>query len=166
MSDPHAVVVRGMEPSDYEALWEIWTCPEVVRQTLSLPFMSRAEAQQKLANPPAGFRALVAEVDGRVVGQAGLHTYQGRRAHVGQVGIMVHDDYAGRGVGSALMAALIKLAEDWLGLTRLELKVYTDNAAAIHLYEKFGFVVEGTKRRYALRDGAYGDVYVMARLRE
>lgn len=48
----------------------------------------------------------------------------------------------------------------------IELSVYTDNAPAIHLYEKFGFVVEGTARQYALRGGVYVDAHLMARLRD
>jgi len=36
---------------------------------------------------------------------------------------------------------------------------------AIALYEKFGFEVEGTHRRYAFRNGEYVDAYSMARLR-
>lgn len=78
---------------------------------------------------------------------------------------MVHDDYTRRGIGSALLAAIIDLAENWLGLTRLELEVFVDNEPAIRLYEKYGFVIEGTKRRYALRDGVYVDTHVMARLK-
>jgi putative acetyltransferase len=45
------------------------------------------------------------------------------------------------------------------------LEVYTDNAPALRLYRKFGFEIEGTKRRYALRDGVFVDAHVMARLR-
>jgi len=44
------------------------------------------------------------------------------------------------------------------------LTVYTDNAAAIALYRKFGFELEGTHRAYGLRDGRYADVHAMARL--
>jgi putative acetyltransferase len=43
--------------------------------------------------------------------------------------------------------------------------VYTDNAAAIALYKKFGFEIEGTHRRYAFRNGEYVDAYSMAHLR-
>jgi len=43
---------------------------------------------------------------------------------------------------------------------------YTDNAAAIHLYEKFGFVIEGTKRKYAFREDEYVDAHVMARVKD
>jgi putative acetyltransferase len=47
----------------------------------------------------------------------------------------------------------------------MELTVYTDNAAAIRLYEKFGFEKEGLLRSFGYRDGQYVDVYTMARLR-
>jgi RimJ/RimL family protein N-acetyltransferase len=69
------------------------------------------------------------------------------------------------GVGTALMEAALDLADNWLDLTRIELSVYTDNAAGTALYEKFGFEIEGTHRRYAFRNGDYVDAYSMARLR-
>jgi len=52
-----------------------------------------------------------------------------------------------------------------MNVTRIEIEVYTDNVPAIALYEKHGFVVEGTCRNYAFRDGRYVDAHVMARLR-
>jgi putative acetyltransferase len=64
------------------------------------------------------------------------------------------------------LEAAIDLSEKWLNLTRLDLQVYTDNAAAVHLYQKFGFQIEGTLRRYAYRDGKYMDSYAMAWVRE
>jgi putative acetyltransferase len=63
------------------------------------------------------------------------------------------------------MAAAVDLADNWLNLTRLELEVYADNEAGIHLYERFGFVVEGTMRQHAFRDGVYVDSIMMGRLR-
>ncbi len=77
----------------------------------------------------------------------------------------VRDDWQGKGIGTALMEAALDLADNWLNLTRVELSVFTENAAAIALYEKFGFEVEGTHRRYAFRNGAYVDSYSMARVR-
>jgi putative acetyltransferase len=59
---------------------------------------------------------------------------------------------------------MIDLADNWLGLRRIELTVFADNVAAIHLYQKCGFTIEGTARQFALREGAYCDAHTMARL--
>jgi putative acetyltransferase len=64
------------------------------------------------------------------------------------------------------MDAAADLADNWLGLRRLELKVYADNARAIALHRKFGFEVEGTHRAYSIGGGAYVDSLSMARIAE
>jgi L-phenylalanine/L-methionine N-acetyltransferase len=108
----------------------------------------------------------VAVVDGQVVGELGVHLETAaRRRGIASIGMAVHDDFQGRGVGSALMAAMLDFADNWLGIHRIELTVYTDNAAAVRLYEKFGFLIEGTARRYGLRAGEWVDAYYMARVR-
>ncbi|MDT3227642.1 GNAT family N-acetyltransferase [Pseudomonas amygdali pv. morsprunorum] len=45
---------------------------------------------------------------------------------------------------------------------RLELTVFVDNEPAIALYKKNGFVIEGTHRKFAYRDGEYIDAFSMA----
>ena len=69
-------------------------------------------------------------------------------------------------MGKALLAELVQAADQWLDIRRLELTVFADNAAAIALYSKLGFEVEGTYRKYAFREGRYVDALSMARLRE
>jgi len=161
------ITIRGAEPSDLEAIHEIFMCPRVTANTLQLPFRSFEWRREHFGPSLRDGHFLVAVVDGRVVGNLGLDIEQGaRRRDVGKCGMSVHDDYQNRGVGSALMAAMIDLADNWLGLRRLELEVWTDNAAAIHLYEKFGFLIEGTGHEYARRAGKLVDAYFMARLRE
>ena len=72
--------------------------------------------------PPDDF-LLVAEVDGEVVGNLGLHAVSKspRRRHAGAIGMSVRDDRQGRGVGTALLTAAIDLADNWLNYQRLEL---------------------------------------------
>ena len=89
-----------------------------------------------------------------------------RRKHVGQLGMAVRDDFQGKGVGTALMQAAVDMADHWLDLLRLELGVFVDNEPAVRLYQRFGFVIEGTLTRYAFRAGEYADVYAMARFRQ
>lgn len=162
---PLPVTVRGMRRDDAPALLDVYSCPGVIAGTLQLPFRTPEEIAQRLAEGPPTLHRLVAEVEGKVVGSLGLDTGRWRTAHLGRIGMMVHDAYQGRGIGTALMASAIELADLWLGLQRLELEVYTDNAPGLRLYQKFGFEIEGTKRRYALRDGVFVDAHVMARLR-
>jgi putative acetyltransferase len=134
--------------------------------TLQLPWRPLAYTETRLFGLQPDHHYLVALVDGQVVGQLGLDIEPAaRRRDVGSFGMAVHDDYQGQGVGSALMAAMIELADNWLGLRRLELEVWADNAAAIHLYEKFGFETEGRGRQYARRAGELVDALFMARLR-
>ena len=161
-------IVRRAEPADYEAVFKIFSGPKAVSGTLQLPFGSAEVWRKRLAEPSEGVFSLLACVENEVVGQLSLHTIPNnpRRRHVGQIGMAVRDDWQGRGAGTALMRAAADLADKWLNLSRLELEVYTDNEAAIRLYENFGFSVEGTLVRFAYREGQYVDAYYMARLRE
>ena len=77
----------------------------------------------------------------------------------------VKDDYQGKGVGNKLLSSAIDLAENWLNIQRLELTVYTDNDAAIALYKKNGFVIEGESSKFAFRNGDFVSVYHMARVK-
>ena len=160
------LTIRRAEPSDYEALAKIFTYPKVVWGTLQLPYPSVDAWRKRLAEPPEGFYSLVACIDTEVVGQISLQTFpnRARRRHVGDIGMMVRDDWQGKGVGTALMQAVVDLADKWLNLRRLELDVYVDNEPAIKLYKKFGFEIEGRQVDEAFRDGAYVDTYRMARL--
>lgn len=158
--------IRAPEPADAEAIAEIFDCPGVIRGTLQLPFRTGEERRARMLEPSPDVFRLVAEVDGWVVGMLSLHLERSARwRHAGSIGMAVHDDFQGQGIGTALMVALVDLSDRWLGLHRIELQVFTDNAAAIHLYEKFGFVIEGTQRDFAFQDGRYVDAYAMARLR-
>jgi L-phenylalanine/L-methionine N-acetyltransferase len=159
--------IRRAEASDAEALQRVYSMPNVIRGTLQLPFPSVETWRKRLGEPPDGTFNLVIGVGDEIVGNLGLHTFphHPRRRHVGQIGMAVRDDWQGKGAGSALMQAMLELADKWLNLSRIELEVYTDNEPAIHLYQKFGFVIEGTHPRFAFRDGEFVDVHAMARLK-
>lgn len=158
------VTIRAREPSDWEEIAALTELPKVRWGTLRLPYTRKEQWRKWMENTPDERTGIVAVFEKRIVGSADIFQYKGRRRHAGEVGMTVHDDFHRRGIGSALMAALIDVADNWLDLKRLELTVYTDNAAAIRLYEKFGFEVEGTLRGYAFRAGQYVDSLFMARL--
>ncbi len=167
MPSSEKITVRRAEPDDYEALHKIFSGPLAVEGTLQLPLPSVEEWRRRLSEPSEATHQLVACAGGEVVGELTLWTYPTgwRRRHVGRIGMAVRDDWQGKGIGTALMEAAVDLADNWLGLTRIELEVYTDNQAGITLYEKFGFEMEGTHRRFAFRAGEYVDAYSMARIK-
>ncbi|PBJ83449.1 hypothetical protein CMZ84_02735 [Lysobacteraceae bacterium NML93-0399] len=111
-------------------------------------------AHQRIATVPAraqcgdgfGRAGRIAERDGEVAQLATMSAATDRRTF------------------DALLTATIGTAERWHGVRRIELEVYVDNAAATALYERHGFVREGLARGYALRDGSFVDVLLMARL--
>ena len=163
------ITVRKATTQDAAAFARIMGDPAVYPGLMQLPYTDEETWRVRLADnfaPGKTDLPLAAELNGAVVGTAGLHPVGPalRRRHVLMLGISVLPEAQGKGVGSALMAAMCNYADRWAGALRLELAVYCDNAAAIHLYRKFGFEVEGTFRGYALRDGQYADVYAMARL--
>ncbi|HYF94174.1 MAG TPA: GNAT family N-acetyltransferase [Symbiobacteriaceae bacterium] len=161
------IKIRACCPDDAADVTEIATQPNVVWGTLQLPAQSVSDWRQRLqSNDPATRYQLVAEIDGKVVGLAGLHwSNRMRTRHVADLGMFVHDAYQGQGVGKALMENLLDAADRWLGLVRVELEVYADNERAIKLYRDFGFEMEGVKRMNAYRDGRYVNSVVMGRIR-
>lgn len=163
------VQIRRACAADAAAFARLMGDPGVYANLMQVPFPSEAAWATRLAENDAPGKAdllLVAERDSRVVGSAGLHPVGPhlRRRHVMMLGISVAPAAQGQGVGSALMQALLDYADRWAHVLRLELDVFADNARAIALYRKFGFVHEGTHRAYALRDGQYVDSLSMARL--
>jgi putative acetyltransferase len=138
--------IRRAEPDDYEALYRIFSGQQVIWGVLQVPYPSLEEWRKRLASPPEGVYRLVACAENEVVGEVSIHTFPNtpRRRHAGQLGLSVREDWQGKRVGSSLMQAIVELADKWLNLRRLELEVYTDNEAAVRLYKKHGFTIEGT----------------------
>ena len=162
-SDP--LVVRHLEPADIPQVHALYAEEEAFSNTLQLPFQPVAHWERKLDGSRPGCVYLVAFRNDELVGQLGLEVFQSpRRRHAATLGMGVKASARGAGVGSALLTAAIDLCEKWMNVSRIEIEVYCDNEAAIRLYRKHGFVVEGTCRRYAFRDGRYADVHIMARL--
>ena len=168
MPENPLIHVRRAGPADAAAFVRLMGAPEVYANLMQLPMPSEELWRKRLetmADPDRPDLQLVAELDGQMVGSAGLHPApQLRRRHAALLGISVAPQAQGQGVGAALMQNLCHYADGWGQILRIELTVFTDNTRAISLYQRFGFRHEGTHRAYALRDGVYADVHAMARL--
>jgi putative acetyltransferase len=163
------LTIRRATVKDAAAYARVMGDPAVYPQTMQLPYADEETWRARLAEsmqPGKIDLLLVAERNGDVVGSAGLHPVGPslRRRHVMVLGISVASEFQRQGVGTALMQTMCDYADGWAQVLRIELTVFTDNAAAIALYRRFGFQMEGTHRAYALRDGTYADAHAMARM--
>jgi RimJ/RimL family protein N-acetyltransferase len=111
-----------------------------------------------------GVIQVVALARSRVVGWCDLtpRSLEGFR-HSATLGMGLLDGCRGRGLGSALLASVLREPEAQR-LHRIELEVFTANAPAIALYERFGFTREGIKRSARVLDGHAEDVLCMGLL--
>lgn len=162
--------IRPINSGDGKGLNELRRMPGVFENILGIPSERIQQNEDFVVHMDANQHQFVAiakvqDNEEIIVGTAGLSVNGNHRMrHSGNIGIMIHKDYQNQGVGTALIAALIDVADKWLMLVRLELTVFEDNEKAIHLYEKFGFEKEGLKRFAAIREGKYENEYLMARI--
>jgi RimJ/RimL family protein N-acetyltransferase len=109
-----------------------------------------------------GGLSLSLEVDGVIAGNVLVHRRAGKHyAHVGEMAIVVSNGQRGSGFGRTLM----EMAIDWaraVGLTKLSLQVFPDNARAIALYRSLGFADEGLARGEVRMPGGDRDLLLMA----
>lgn len=160
--------IRPVKIEDAASINEIRRMDGVRENTLGIFSNRAASSEDFIKNLTENDHLLVAEVEEngqkKVVGLIGMHVGRNPRVrHSASIGIMVHTDYQGKGIGSALFRKVIDLADNWLMLVRLELGVFVENERAVKLYQSFGFQIEGIKKYAAVRNGKYADEYIMAR---
>ena len=158
--------IRPIKLSDAAGLAAMRRMPGVFETILGHPTVRDDQSEKFIAALGEDNFQLAAEANGTLIGACGLSVNTTpRMRHSGSIGLLVHKDWQGQGVGTALMSAMLDMADNWLMLARVELGVFTDNAKAIKLYEKMGFVAEGVKRRAVIQNGEYVDELIMGRLR-
>ena len=107
---------------------------------------------------------LVARQDGAVIGWAALSPVSGRRAYAGvaEVSIYVAENGRGRGVGRALLTALVEGSEEG-GIWTLQAGVFPENGASIKLHARCGFREVGRREKLGKMAGVWRDVLLLER---
>lgn len=102
----------------------------------------------------------------KLIGNCSLNV-KNWRSRMAVFGIGIGDKACwGCGYGTEAARLLMEYGFNELNLNRIELEVFAFNTRAIRSYEKVGFVLEGTRRQFLFRDGAYHDAHIMALLRD
>ena len=101
---------------------------------------------------------------GEVVGWAVLSPVSRRKVYSGvaEVSVYVGSRIRGRGIGKALLRALIEASES-SGLWTLQAGIFAINQASISLHERCGFRVVGLRERIGQLHGVWHDVVLMER---
>ena len=109
---------------------------------------------------------LLAFLNDKIAGIVNITADQRKRVrHIGDLFIVIGKRYWNNGLGSLLLEEAIEWAQASGILRRLQLTVQTRNQAAVHLYQKHGFVIEGRQERGAyIEEGKFIDVYLMGKL--
>ncbi len=135
------VLIRQANINDVDAIFEI--------EHLCFPDpWSKDSLRYELGENPRAFY-IVAEIDGSVVGYAGLWWIEDE-GHI--TNVAVRPGYRSRKIASGIVSVMIDFTTKQ-GIRHHTLEVRRSNAPAIGLYEKYGFTVEGVRKGYYLNNG-------------
>ena len=166
LKDGREVTIRFLTANDKEALFQMFSSmsSEALKWSMA-PYT--LEVIQRWINNIKNLIPLVAEYNNRIVGYASIYKFQHpRRKGIGDLAIYLHQDFHNVGLGTAMMKKLLQLAKE-RKMHKLELYVVEDNKAAVTLYKKFGFKIEGiSKDSFFGSDGKYHNMLHMGLLLE
>jgi RimJ/RimL family protein N-acetyltransferase len=165
------IQIRSALVQDARAILELSQsviAEEIYQLTSSSEFKMTLEAEEKwiqnhLSDPNRII--LIAEVNSQIVGMLDFaNGHRKRIAHTGQFGMSIASPFRNQGVGSILLQALFEWAKENQFIEKICLSVHSDNQAAIALYKKMGFEIEGVRKKDLKYDnGRYVDTVLMGR---
>ncbi|MGC9346130.1 MAG: GNAT family N-acetyltransferase [Candidatus Bathyarchaeales archaeon] len=162
LKDGRTVLIREFQMEDKEKLFEMYESLSAESLRWAMPPYTRERIERGWMSNLQNLIAIVALYKDRIVGHAQIFKFpHSRRKGTGDLVIYLHQDFHNVGLGTAMLTKLLELAKNE-GLHRVGLHVIADNEQAVHLYQKFGFEIEGVMRdSYFGEDGKYHDEFVM-----
>lgn len=160
------LIIREAVQSDAAAIALIYNQGIADRiATLETEERTPEERRQWLAARGPRHPVLVAERDGTVVGWGSLNQFNSRKAYdfVADFSVYVEREWRGKGVGGALLRALIARGK-LLGYHKMVLSAFPWNTAGMALYEKYGFRTVGIYKEQGLLDGKWVDTIIMEKI--
>jgi L-amino acid N-acyltransferase YncA len=155
------VELRAMGPGDWPVVRAIY---EAGIATGNATFETAAPEWAAWDAAHLAAHRLVVRVEGRVVGWAALSPVSERCAYAGvaEDSIYVAPQAQGRGVGRALLQALVASAERG-GIWTVQTGIFPENRASVRLHEACGFRVVGIRERLGRLHGRWRDVLLLER---
>ena len=168
----YELLIREAEAEDAAELVTFLNCVSLETDFTSLDgdgILLTSEEMEVFLNKQASSDnqiTLLAFLNDKIAGLVNITADQRKRVrHIGDIFIVIGKRYWNNGLGSLLIEEAIEWAQASGILRRLQLTVQTRNQAAVHLYQKHGFVIEGRQERGAyIEEGKFIDVYLMGKL--
>jgi L-amino acid N-acyltransferase YncA len=153
------VEIRALTTGDWPAVEAIYAEGIATRQAT---FETETPTWDQFDAAKLASHRLVATDGERVLGWAALSSTSERECYRGVVenSVYVADDARARGVGKALMGALIAGARA-AGFWTIETGIFPENEASVALHESLGFRVVGRRERIAELDGRWRDTLLL-----
>jgi RimJ/RimL family protein N-acetyltransferase len=162
------VRLRPREEDDLPGLKELFNDPDVLAglmATFPQPLQGIRDWMNATRADRNAIYFVIEGPDGEPVGVCSLESVD-ERARSAELGIWVGKPFWGRGFGTDATRVLCRFGFAHMNLQRITLHVYETNPRARRVYERIGFVHEGTLRRDQFLGGRYIDVHVMGLLAE
>ena len=162
------VTIRVQENTDLDFIHSLFNDPDVMKYWFAEPYLSRARLEELFAKNKNDeeSRRFIIQDDEKPEGEQAVGivelVYISAVHRTCEFQIIVAPGNQGRGYAHAGTRLVLDYAFDVLNLRKVWLLVDTDNAAAIHVYGKAGFQVEGVQREEFYASGTYRDATRMA----
>ncbi len=153
--------IRNLTPADWPAVRRIY---EEGIATGEATFETEAPSWERWDASHLAACRLVATEGGAVVGWAALSPVSDRCVYggVAEVSVYVGESARGRGIGRALLDALVTASEA-AGMWTLQAGIFPGNVASVTLHERCGFRVVGRRERIGRQHGVWRDTLILER---
>lgn len=139
-------ILREIMVEDVDCIAKIYESPTVRRfmEPLYTPIEKEKEYTRDYIKHVYGFYeygtwVVVEKTHGKIIGRAGLESYDDNEAEAVELGYLIADEHQRQGYGYEVCSAILKYAEERLGIIHVDTNIETENIASICLCERLGF---------------------------
>lgn len=158
------LILRKMQVSDSDSLFQIWSNPEVTRFMNIDRFTDKKQAKEiillfdKLSQENTAIRYSIIELESnKIIGSCGFNIIDYENAKT-EIGYEINKDYWGKGYAPEAVTCLIRYAFKDLKLNRIEAKVEPENLNSIKVLRKLNFLFKGKMRKVERSKGRFIDL--------
>ncbi len=154
MLKTNRLILRAACPADIDDMFAIYSDARAMQFWSTAPHTTKAQTREKLdriiAQPADKLRYFMIELDGRVIGTAGMHSKD-------EVGFILHPDFWRMGLVTEAMSAIIPHLFATTDLTQLTADADPNNVASVKCLQSLGFVETGTAKNTFCINGVWSD---------